>query len=650
MLNFKGWEKIAADDKTTTLKHDKGHTMTLAHKKLPKIQQEALKRLKFADGEMVQGEPIQVGASKLESAYGPEDEAAQSKAFQDKAPMKDNIAPPQPNININVGGQPQQQSSAQPSPQNGIKQLVNNPVDAQVGDTPDNSQIMSPNGLINGPSSINLHQQGIREQQAVEGAQAQADASIMKDQQSALADQNQRANDIYNEYRGHVDDFAKWANKNPINPKHYQETLGPAGKVATAIGLLLSGAGSGVTGQSNIASDFLNKQIDRDIAAQKDTYEQKKNIYGAYHQMYGEGNATLALTKATMNDIYANKIKQAAAQLGTPMAKAKADQAVGTLGAEKDEFLKEAAQNRAIETANQRGPSSPVMNNPEQQAAPGSQNTATESPQSNKAPSNESLNEMYSGFGINPDAPDKDVQLQSKGINKDQFLRAANQLDKKNGRGHGMPSAEAEESEPKESYEDTHILVPNAQNKVSNIQRGFYKNDYAATQQQLQRAQQVEKQIEIIKKLMPKLRSEATVSGSFARNFSPHVTGALGVAAGNVIGNRFFPGLGGMAASGIGGGAGEALGEGILTGARIAGGEQEKRYQNDMALLNHAVLMALGPGATGEQVSNALKNAAPLHFDDNTTYKQRVKNLIDGLISSTPTDLLDKHGASFKHK
>ena len=55
MIDLKGWQKIGEDKKTTTMKSEKGHQMTLVHKGLPKIQQEALKRLPLYEGGDVKG-------------------------------------------------------------------------------------------------------------------------------------------------------------------------------------------------------------------------------------------------------------------------------------------------------------------------------------------------------------------------------------------------------------------------------------------------------------------------------------------------------------------------------------------------------------------------------------------------------------------
>lgn len=58
-----------------------------------------------------------------------------------------------------------------------------------------------------------------------------------------------------------------------IHPQTYSEWYGKKdtpGKIGTLFGLLLSGAGSGLSHQSNALMDMMNKEIERDVQAQRD--------------------------------------------------------------------------------------------------------------------------------------------------------------------------------------------------------------------------------------------------------------------------------------------------------------------------------------------------------------------------------------------
>lgn len=69
--------------------------------------------------------------------------------------------------------------------------------------------------------------------------------------------------------------------KATINPNQYIQNMGTGQKTLTALGLVLSGMGAGLTGQPNMAQEMLQKNIDRDIAAQAKSYENDmQNIAG----------------------------------------------------------------------------------------------------------------------------------------------------------------------------------------------------------------------------------------------------------------------------------------------------------------------------------------------------------------------------------
>lgn len=63
-----------------------------------------------------------------------------------------------------------------------------------------------------------------------------------------------------------------------IDPQRYINNLGVDKRTITSIGLVLSGIGSGLAGQKNMAMDVLQKNIDRDIAAQETKFKQQADL------------------------------------------------------------------------------------------------------------------------------------------------------------------------------------------------------------------------------------------------------------------------------------------------------------------------------------------------------------------------------------
>lgn len=85
-----------------------------------------------------------------------------------------------------------------------------------------------------------------------------------------------------------------------IHPKTYSDLFdnkSTLGKIGTLFGLLVSGAGSGLAHQSNAVLDMMNKEIDRDLDAQKTNQSNRQNWFKA--AMEHEKNlADIELTNA----------------------------------------------------------------------------------------------------------------------------------------------------------------------------------------------------------------------------------------------------------------------------------------------------------------------------------------------------------------
>lgn len=94
--------------------------------------------------------------------------------------------------------------------------------------------------------------------------------------------------------------FADDSHNGRIDPKTMASMFadkGTLGKIGTIFGLMLSGAGSGLAHQPNALLDMMNKELDRDLDAQKTNQTNKLNWYNAaVHHEYT--NAQNDLTKA----------------------------------------------------------------------------------------------------------------------------------------------------------------------------------------------------------------------------------------------------------------------------------------------------------------------------------------------------------------
>lgn len=205
--------------------------------------------------------------------------------------------------------------------------------------------------------SYQLGQKAISEQQAVDVAKAEAAADIQSRDLAEREAFNQSQNTSMQRLMEQRDHFIKDYSSDHVNANHYVENMSAGEKVATSIGLLLGGFSAGFGGGENPALEYINKQIERDIASQQARKEQQKTILGANEQFFKDSILAQNQTRINMNDIYDRKIQLAASKLGTPQAKANADAAHAKFALENAELLQKNASRAAmLQFANQGGP------------------------------------------------------------------------------------------------------------------------------------------------------------------------------------------------------------------------------------------------------------------------------------------------------
>lgn len=112
-----------------------------------------------------------------------------------------------------------------------------------------------------------------------------------------------------------------------VDPSRYWNSKGPLGKVAAAIGLILGGASSGLTGRANPALDVIQNAIKEDINAQVNDQSNAMNLYKMGLQKYkdraaAEDYATMHMNSITqgMLQVAANKANSVQAQTAAKMA------------------------------------------------------------------------------------------------------------------------------------------------------------------------------------------------------------------------------------------------------------------------------------------------------------------------------------------
>ncbi len=408
-------------------------------------------------------------------------------------------------------------------------------------------------------------------------AAGKAHANMQIGAQQAIIANQQMLQQNYKNIAGHVQDFDTWMSKNQVNSNHYVESMGAGRKTATALGLFLGGLGQ-TNGGSNPALDYLNRQIDRDIDAQKSRVDQARTIYGAYRDLYGDGKATYDATKASMLDILARQSDQITDQLGTPLARANNLKLKAQIAIDKSKSLQDAAVSLG----------SLPGTRAENRHAPSSQGTAPAS-----APS------------LPMSSPAKD----HKGIE------------------HGASSGWDENSSVEKlggesSNNDT--LVPGHKRRVQELQKFniFSKdpNRAAGLQESYNQQLKVDEALGRVDDLYDTMYSETNgLSGRIHRGINPHAiaagTGAAGTIAGGIVGG--LPSMGvGTVPGAIGGGTiGAGLGEGIGHGLQaVTNTDANAKYDTDYATLKSMIAAAL-PNRGDALVEELARKYAPTDRD-----------------------------------
>lgn len=243
--------------------------------------------------------------------------------------------------------QPQAQSEPQAQPQ----------AQATQDQAPEQAQAQEQAPQNNDPfgnqAYLESAQKGIESQQ--KGIEQQFEASKQMGEQRAVADvsyqaQLQHMQDQFMKQNAmdnsNVQKTVADIQNNHINPRHYQENMTSGDKVRAAIGLIAGGMGAGLTHGPNLAAQYLNSQIDRDISAQQNNQGNRMTLLHAYQQQYQNHNSAMMMTKATLQSLYGSQLAQAADNAATPQARATMLKEAGDLQMKSADLVKQATMMR----------------------------------------------------------------------------------------------------------------------------------------------------------------------------------------------------------------------------------------------------------------------------------------------------------------
>lgn len=368
LLDFKKFKHIQSDDKSTILQHQDGHKLTLMHNALSKDNQAQLKAMQSMPKEKesikeepkhnkaahpqsredkghgkIEAKPYSQGGEVQKYAEG-DDDISKITAGEGGPEQKSSQPPVNININAQPGQQPQvsqdQQSQAPSQPPQPSQPPVPAPAPAPMAPGQTQNQSMSPEpgqNMSQPPQSDKMQQASApvetpnSSQPIDDGSQeanaAQAATSVPKEPQTFDEHKQNAKNEISTEFNSFITDDAN----GHIKPKTMHDLLwknpdgsdkGLLGKIGTVFGLLLSGAGSGLTHQPDVLMSMLQKQIDNDIEAQSRSASNAQNLFKINQQNFLNQNlATLQKKQGNLTDAQTQLAKVDANAKAFPMTR-----------------------------------------------------------------------------------------------------------------------------------------------------------------------------------------------------------------------------------------------------------------------------------------------------------------------------------------
>lgn len=196
--------------------------------------------------------------------------------------------------------------------------------------------------------SFEMQKSGVEQEQKAQSQLANSQIGYL----SSYLSSAKKAQETYADTRKRLTTERDKAYENTVNqkidPHQYWNSKSTSGKVGAIIGMAIAGIGQGLQGSDkNTAIDMINKQIDRDIEAQKKNMDQKNNLFKHNLERLKDEDEAYAVTRNQMAAMSAAQLQLAAAKSGDPMAKARATQLLGGLQKEYDVYNHQLALQKA---------------------------------------------------------------------------------------------------------------------------------------------------------------------------------------------------------------------------------------------------------------------------------------------------------------
>lgn len=235
-------------------------------------------------------------------------------------------------MRVKAGFAPLEVPEAPPSPEIPAQQVAQAPPQLS---RPKSPAMQIPDTLGEYQRAVSQQERGIKGEAAAKGQLAEEETALYNEHQLREKAHQLAYESEAKDLDSQNDKLFQAAQSSKIDPNKFWNEKSTGSKIATALSMIFGGALAGRTGQPNMAAQYLEKQVQNDLEAQKNDQSSKMNLYKMGLEKYKDRQSAEAFHNLQAYTMLQSQIKQAAAKFGGPQAQALADQAVGELESKK---------------------------------------------------------------------------------------------------------------------------------------------------------------------------------------------------------------------------------------------------------------------------------------------------------------------------
>lgn len=356
-MNLSKFKKVSSDGHVSVLRHKDGHEIKIAHAKLSDSLRSKLDKLptvhRLADGGNVKDDEDQKLPTPM-PAPTPSSQAEYEQKLREEAPIsaeeKGSLFAQQ--FEEQKGKPSSELASLEPSQPTSLEEAK--PIQPETKETALPQQPAALKALEKEKAgemgALQAQAKGAEETaQLLSGLAKEEDLTAAK---KAAEAQQARYSQLAAQRQALKDDIMA----QHINPQRFIENMSTGKKIMTGLGLILGGMGAGLTHGPNLASEFLDKQIDEDINNQKSELGKRNTLLSENLKETNDLREAMNLTRIQMNDIVSHQLQVSQAKTQNLQAKALMQQVAGKFEMQSAQLQNQIAMQRGAMAGQEASP------------------------------------------------------------------------------------------------------------------------------------------------------------------------------------------------------------------------------------------------------------------------------------------------------